>query len=171
MGDLKNSCKGRIRPSFRVDATDTPWPSGSYALRKSVRPSSLASLAVFHRISTGAHVSRFRHSIPNEMAPLAISRIQKIQRQPIDSPIKPAQIGPATGPTSGPKLQIDVAIPRCSTGNRSAMRPAPRVMQPQPPIPHKNRNTMRDSMLGARAHPTSQTTKNQLAKLSTILRP
>lgn len=172
MGDLTKRRNGRRRPWRRTSGKEAFffW-STSYALHRSVRPSSLAKRAVFHRRSTGAHVSRLRHSTPKAKTPPAINKIQNTHRQPISSPINPPHIGPITGPMSGPTPQIEVAMPRFSTGKRSAMTPAPRVMLPTPPTPARKRNTIKDSMLGARAQASCHMTKNQLAPLRTMRRP
>jgi len=161
-----------MRPDLRACLTLTgPAVCSSYAFRKSVRPVSFANFSIFHLMSTGANVSWLNTSIAVAITPPATSRTQTAQRHPASCPMNPPAIGPATGPISGPRPQIAVAFPRCSTGNKSAITPAPRVIQPAPPIPAKNRQIISVSMFWASAHPICQTTKNQFAQLKTMRRP
>lgn len=66
---------------------------------------------------------------------------------------------------------MDVARPRSSTINISAMTPAPSVRQPEPPMPAKKRNTIMDPRFLDRAHPIHQTVKKALAEVRTMRRP
>ena len=177
MGDLKKSNTGRLNPflmtsSRKEEEGQVPaLLSASYALRRSVRPVSLATRAVLRRRSTGAYVSRLKHRTADENAPQAIIKIQNTQRQPIDSPMNPPHRGPIAGPIRAPEPQMDAAKPRFSTGKRSAITPAPMATGPTPPTPVSSRNTMREALFGARAHPICHTTNHQLAQLKTIRRP
>ncbi|KIW40723.1 hypothetical protein, variant [Exophiala oligosperma] len=109
--------------------------------------------------------------MPTVATPPAINKTQKTHRHPACWAMKPPQIGPTTGPKSGPALQMDVAIPRWATGNISAIRPAPTVRHPDPPMPAMNREKTRRPMLGARAQPICQATKKIFVQVSTIRRP
>lgn len=173
MGDLKKSSIGRLNP-FLMTSSLEEGPallSASHALRRSVRPVSLATRVVFRRRSTGAYVSRLKHTTADENVPHAINKIQNTQRQPIVSPMNPPHRGPSTGPNRPPAPQRDAANPRFSTGKRSAITPAPMVTEPTPPTPVSSRNTIRDAMFGERAHPICHRKKNQLVQLKTIRRP
>lgn len=168
---MQKSKIGRIRPCFKAVPTEALSALVSYALRRSLRPNSVDSRAVLRLIMTGAQVSWLSSSIAIAITPPAIMTIQKAQRQPISSPTNPPAIGPATGPMSGPRAHIAVALPRWWTGNRSAITPAPRVRQPDPPTPAKKRHTTSVAVFCASAHPICHITKNQLAQLNTIRRP
>ena len=87
------------------------------------------------------------------------------------SAMNPPQIGPRTGPNRGPNEKMAMASPRCCFSKRSAIIPAPMVKQPEPPIPVKNRNTMRDWIFLDNAQPIWKHTKNVVAALRMILRP
>ena len=54
MGDLMKRRTGRRMPWRRTSGREADSLSASYALRRSVRPVSLANLAVFQRRRTGA---------------------------------------------------------------------------------------------------------------------
>jgi hypothetical protein len=55
------------------------------------------------------------------------------------------------GPNNGPIDQKAIARPRLSVGIISAIVPLPIVVGATPAIPSRNRKTISDSMLGARA--------------------
>lgn len=67
------------------------------------------------------------------------------------------------GPNSGIRLHNAFARQRSSILNKSLMIPAPRVKQPEPPIPAKDRRAIKESMLGASANPILNAMKAKLA--------
>lgn len=80
-------------------------------------------------------------------------------------------MGPITGPNKGPRVYIAFAVPRCWTGNMSAITPPPIARQAEPPSPPRKRNAMREPRFGDSAPASCQAVRKKLEIARTGRRP
>lgn len=130
--------------------------------RSSMFPVSFLRRFVFLFNNVGAWVSCSTKKLMMATAPAIIASSQKIQRQPAACERKPPMTGPIDGPRRGPRLQIDMAVPRCCKFVTSAIVPAPMAMGAAPTSPAKKRNATSMLMLVARPQATVKMMKSTL---------
>ena len=105
-----------------------------------------------------------RNKNPICTTPVAIVMIQNVQRHPAAAVRYPPIIGPAMMPSSGQRLIIDTAPPRCSGGNMSPIVPLLSVVDATIK-PLKHRNAISIWMLVLVADPIEKMMKRMLAIL------